>query len=159
MIDSRSISGIAAHYWQPNKKHLHRILAPVRRSGASRAPANPFTLCRSQAAQTGGDIVQYSTDLTPYQPWDGTRTGGGSCYAKFGGSGKMIRNRSPPGVCWLTVRAGSGILKVRPTGSGRGLFCVTCICARVHPQAQRFTVRISLQRIFEKMEHLLILTF
>ena len=24
----------------------------------------------------------------------------------------MIRNRSPPGVCWLTVRAGSGILKI-----------------------------------------------
>ena len=23
----------------------------------------------------------------------------------------MIRNKSPPGVCWLTVRAGSGILK------------------------------------------------
>lgn len=41
---------------------------------------------------------------------------------KFGGSGKMIRNRSPPGVCWLTVRAGSGILKIFiaffRTGSG-----------------------------------------
>ena len=24
----------------------------------------------------------------------------------------MIRNKSPPGVCWLTVRAGSGILKI-----------------------------------------------
>ena len=24
----------------------------------------------------------------------------------------MIRSRSPPGVCWLTVRAGSGILKI-----------------------------------------------
>lgn len=24
----------------------------------------------------------------------------------------MVRNRSPPGVCWLTVRAGSGILKI-----------------------------------------------
>ena len=24
----------------------------------------------------------------------------------------MIRNRSPPGVCWLTVYAGSGILKI-----------------------------------------------
>lgn len=25
---------------------------------------------------------------------------------------EMIRNRSPPGVCWLTVHAGSGILKI-----------------------------------------------
>lgn len=25
---------------------------------------------------------------------------------------EMIRSRSPPGVCWLTVRAGSGILKI-----------------------------------------------
>ena len=65
------------------EKHLHRILAPVRRSGASREPANPSTLCRSQAAQTGGDSVQHSTDLTPYKPWDGTRTGGGLCYAKI----------------------------------------------------------------------------
>lgn len=24
----------------------------------------------------------------------------------------MVRSRSPPGVCWLTVRAGSGILKI-----------------------------------------------
>lgn len=24
----------------------------------------------------------------------------------------MIRNRSPPGACWLTVCAGSGILKI-----------------------------------------------
>lgn len=24
----------------------------------------------------------------------------------------MIRNKSPPGVCWLTVHAGSGILKI-----------------------------------------------
>lgn len=24
----------------------------------------------------------------------------------------MIKNRSPPGVCWLTVSAGSGILKI-----------------------------------------------
>lgn len=64
----------------------------------------------------------------------------------------MIRNRSPPGVCWLTVRAGSGILKMRPTGSGRGLL-------RVHPEMQHFTVRISLQRIFEKKWKFLILAF
>nr|DAG65125.1 MAG TPA: hypothetical protein [Bacteriophage sp.] len=25
---------------------------------------------------------------------------------------KMVRNKSPPGVCWLTVHAGSGILKI-----------------------------------------------
>lgn len=24
----------------------------------------------------------------------------------------MIRNKSPPGACWLTVRVGSGILKI-----------------------------------------------
>ena len=71
----------------------------------------------------------------------------------------MIRNRSPPGVCWLTVRAVGGILRTRPTGSGRGLFCVACIYTRVHPEVQRFTVRISLQRIFEEKWKLLILTF
>ena len=32
----------------------------------------------------------------------------------------MIKNRSPPGVCWLTVRAVGGISKMRPTESGRG---------------------------------------
>lgn len=71
----------------------------------------------------------------------------------------MIRNRSPPDVCRLTVRAVGGILKMRPTGSVRGLFCVAWLYVRVHPEMQHFTVRISLQRIFEKKWKFLILAF
>lgn len=130
---------------------MHRILAPVRRSGASREPVNPSTLCRSQAAQTGGDIVQHSTYLTPCKPWDGTRTGGGSCYANLGGSGNMIRNRSPPGVCWLTVCAVGGILKTFIT-IFRLRFWLRCcrIASRATPGLFSAISRHSVTRKFQK---------